>query len=352
MASWAERWHDGHPLFRLLLPLGRLFEAVAARRRAAWRDGRRTSWRAPVPVIVVGNITVGGTGKTPLTLALVEQLRAAGWRPGIVSRGYGGRATYPCLVLPDADAAVVGDEPLLLARRSGVPVVVDPQRARGVRHLLAGADCDLVICDDGLQHYALARDIEIAVIDGRRGLGSGLPLPAGPLREPPSRLAEVDFRVINGDWLAAGEPPAAAVTMLLEPGEWLPVATAGSTGPVAGTAIAAGAAARSAAAGQAPQPPARVHAVAGIGHPPRFFAMLAAQGYAPVPHAFPDHHAYRAEELRFTPPLPLVMTEKDAVKCAGIAPPDSWFVPVQAMLPADFWQALHSRLADWRPSDA
>ena len=218
--------------------------------------------------------------------------------------------------------------------------------------LLSAEPLDLILCDDGLQHYRLARDLELVLIDAVRGLGNGRCLPAGPLREPPSRLAEVDFRVINGDWLAAGEPPAAAVTMLLEPGEWLPVATAGSTGPVAGTAIAAGAAARPAAAGQAPQPPARVHAVAGIGHPPRFFTMLAAQGYAPVSHAFPDHHAYRAEELRFTPSLPLVMTEKDAVKCAGIAPPDSWFVPVQAMLPADFWQALHSRLADWRPSDA
>jgi len=327
MASWAERWHDGGAPFPLLLPLGWLFRLIAAGRRRAYALGWLQAWRAPVPVIVIGNITVGGTGKTPLTLALVERLRAAGWRPGIVSRGYGGEAEYPLRVTPDSAAAVVGDEPLLLARRAGVPVVVDPLRARGVRHLLSGSDCDLVVCDDGLQHYALARDIEIAVIDGQRGLGSGLPLPAGPLREPPSRLASVDFRVVNGDWLAAGERPADAATMTLTPGAWLPVGTGTAASPPSGGAV---------------------HAVAGIGHPPRFFALLERLGYQPVPHPFPDHHAYAAGDLDFTPPLPVVMTEKDAVKCAGLARADTWFVPVQAMLPENFWQALLARLATWR----
>lgn len=325
MASWAERWHDGHGLFRLLLPLGWLFRGITAWRRYAYQRGWLNAWRAPVPVIVIGNITVGGTGKTPLTLALVDHLCAAGWRPGIVSRGYGGQADYPARVSPASLAAVVGDEPLLLARRSGVPVVVDPLRARGVQHLLAHSDCNLIVCDDGLQHYALARDIEIAVIDGQRGFGSGLPLPAGPLREPPERLASVDFCVVNGDWLPARALPVAAATMTLAPGPWLPVTGEG-------------------------EPPASgaVHAVAGIGHPPRFFALLERLGYEPIRHPFPDHHAYSAGDLEFTPALPVVMTEKDAVKCAGVAPADTWFVPVQAMLPDNFWQALLARLAAWR----
>ncbi len=332
MSSRTERWHDGKWPFPLLLPLGWLFRAISAVRRLAYARGWLSAWRAPVPVIVIGNITVGGTGKTPLALALVERLRAAGWRPGIVSRGYGGQADYPARVDAASPASVVGDEPLLLARRSGVPVVVDPLRARGVRHLLAGSDCNLVVCDDGLQHYALARDIEIAVIDGQRGLGSGLPLPAGPLREPPSRLASVDFCVINGDWLARSPRPEAGVTMTLAAAPWLPVTAAGE--------------------GAQPPAPGPVHAVAGIGHPPRFFALLERLGYQPLPHAFPDHHAYSAGDLEFTPPLPLVMTEKDAVKCAGLAPANTWFVPVQAMLPESFWQALLTRLATWRSPHA
>lgn len=326
MTSWAERWHDGHWLFLPLRPLSWLFAALSAARRAAFRRGWLASWRAPVPVIVVGNISVGGTGKTPLTLALVERLRQAGWRPGIVSRGYGGSTTWPAVVHADSPATEVGDEPLLLARRGGVPVVVDPLRARGVRALLAGSDCDLVICDDGLQHYALARDIEIAVIDGRRGFGCARLLPSGPLREPLSRLASVDFRVINGGWQRDEAAPAEGVTMALLPGAW------------------------QALDGQGGEPPAPgpVHAVAGIGHPPRFFDLLVGQGYQPLPHAFPDHHAYTADDLRFSPALPLVMTEKDAVKCTGIAPANSWYVPVKAMLPETFWQALLARLATWR----
>lgn len=330
MTSWAERWHDGHWLFQPLRPLSWLFAVITAARRLAYARGWLGTWRAPVPVIVVGNISVGGTGKTPLTLALVERLRQAGWRPGIVSRGYGGRTTWPALVHADSAPAEVGDEPLLLARRAGVPVVVDPQRARGVRALLAASDCDLVICDDGLQHYALARDIEIAVIDGRRGLGSRRLLPSGPLREPVSRLATVDFRVINGGWQRDEAAPAEGVTMALLPAPW------------------------QALDGQGGQPPApgRIHAIAGIGHPPRFFELLAGQGYQPLPHAFPDHHAYTADDLRFSPELPLVMTEKDAVKCAGIAPANSWYVPVRAMLPETFWQALLTRLAAWRTAHA
>lgn len=333
--SWAERWYRGHPLFWLLLPLTAIFAALAGLRRTGYRLGWLSAWKAPVPVIVVGNISVGGTGKTPLTLALVEHLRNQGWRPGIVSRGYGGQgANYPQLVRADSDAAQVGDEPLLLARRAAVPVVIDPLRVRGVQHLLASSDCNIVLCDDGLQHYALSRTVEIAVIDGQRGLGSGWRLPAGPLREPVSRLQSVDLVVVNGAWRAPGTMPASAAIMTLAAADWQPLrADAGSTSAAAPTSGV-------------------IHAVAGIGHPPRFFAMLAEQGFQPVPHAFPDHHAYTADDLRFSPPAPVVMTEKDAVKCAGIAPADSWYVPVQAILPDSFWQALTQRLALWRTPDA
>ncbi|REH38906.1 lipid-A-disaccharide kinase [Paraperlucidibaca baekdonensis] len=328
MASWPERWHQGHPILRLLLPLSWLFAWLVARRRRAYATGKKSVWRSPVPVIVVGNISVGGTGKTPLTQALVAHLQAAGWQPGIISRGYGGRTTYPCEVSDYATPAEVGDEPLLLARACGVPVVVDPNRSRGAAHLLARhPECSVLISDDGLQHYALARDIEIVVIDGKRGLGSGWLLPAGPLREPPARLREVDLIVLNGSWhLPSAKPPQAHI-MVLEPQPWRPV----NRDEPQGT------------------PPAQgpVHAVAGIGHPPRFFELLASLGYGPEPHAFPDHYAYRAQDLQFQPAWPVVMTEKDAVKCAQIAPPNSWYVPVQAALPEAFWQALAKRLTAW-----
>ena len=334
-SSWAERWYNGHPLFVLLLPLSAVFALIAWLRRMGYRLGWLRAWQAPVPVIVVGNVSVGGTGKTPLTLALVEHLRRQGWRPGIVSRGYGGQgASYPQIVLADSDAAQVGDEPLLLARRAAAPVVIDPLRVRGVQHLLASSDCNIVLCDDGLQHYALARTVEIAVVDGQRGLGSGWLLPAGPLREPVSRLQSVDLVVVNGAWRAPGPAPASAATMTLAPGTWQPVG-----------ADAASMAASPVASAPTSGP---VHAVAGIGHPPRFFAMLAEQGFQPIPHAFPDHHAYTAADLQFSPPALVVMTEKDAVKCAGIAPANSWYVPVQAILPDSFWQALTQRLAPWK----
>ncbi len=344
--SWAERWYNGHPLFLLLLPLSAIFAVVAALRRTGYRLGWLRAWQAPVPVIVVGNISVGGTGKTPLTLALVEHLRRQGWRPGIVSRGYGGQgASYPQIVRADSDAAEVGDEPLLLARRAQVTVVIDPLRVRGVQHLLANSDCNLVLCDDGLQHYALARTVEIAVVDGQRGLGSGWPLPAGPLRESAARLGSVDLVVVNGAWRAAGSMLASAATMSLAPAAWQPVSGAAADSATEPPVASAGTPMLLPTSGP-------IHAVAGIGHPPRFFAMLAEQGFQPIPHAFPDHHAYTADDLQFSPPAPVVMTEKDAVKCAGIAPANSWYVPVQAILPDSFWQALTQRLALWRTPDA
>ncbi|MDP2228590.1 MAG: tetraacyldisaccharide 4'-kinase [Moraxellaceae bacterium] len=316
-------WYARSPWPWLLLPLAFLYALVTRLRRFFYRTGVLRSTKFPVPVVVIGNITAGGTGKTPLTLALIDILQADGWRPGIVSRGYGGKANYPLSVQADTPAAVAGDEPLALQRRSGVPVVVDPLRARAVDFLLQQTDCNIVLCDDGLQHYALGRDIEVVVIDGARGLGNRLPLPAGPLREPPSRLATADFVVINGgdvEWPDAHR-------MRLEPGAWYGLADKTRTPPLSG---------------------ARIHAIAGIGNPSRFFSQLALAGYDVVPHPFPDHHVFTAADLAFDDGLPVVMTEKDAVKCEGFAQVNWWVVPVTAQLPPAFHDGLLQRLQAFR----
>lgn len=313
-------WYRGHPLLWLLSPLSLLYALITWLRRFLYRHGWLSSQRFSMPVIVVGNITVGGTGKTPLTLALIDFLREQGYRPGVVSRGYGGHAEYPYCLGDQSTAAESGDEPLAIFRRTGIPVVVDPLRSRAVSWLHQHTDCNVVLCDDGLQHYALARDIEIVVIDGVRGLGNRLLLPAGPLREPLSRLQSVDFIVVNGKGMAW---PDASV-MLLQPQAWLPVRHDGNAPlPASGT---------------------RVHAVAGIGNPQRFFSQLQAQGFDVVPHAFADHHAYDAGDFVFPEALPVVMTEKDAVKCADFAAENWWYVPVQAVLPPAFLERLLQRL--------
>lgn len=320
MSRWlTAAWFRGHPVLWLLWPLSLLFTALAALRRAYYRLPGR-AWRAPVPVIVVGNITVGGSGKTPLVIALVEALLAAGLRPGVVSRGYGGRTVYPCRVTADSRAEAVGDEPLLIQRRTGVPVVVDPLRVRGVRQLLAQADCNVVLLDDGLQHYALARDLELVVVDGDRGFGNAQRLPMGPLREPVRRLRSVAWVMQNG-----GERSCwpGAIAMRLQAGALVPLAAV--TGP-------------------APSSNEPVVAVAGIGHPERFFATLAGQGWSVEPQAFPDHHAFVAEDFRPWLDRAVVMTEKDAVKCADIAPSRSWFLPVTAVLPSAFLQDFVARV--------
>ncbi|MBL6751875.1 MAG: tetraacyldisaccharide 4'-kinase, partial [Nevskia sp.] len=290
----------------------RLYGALAA--RAAAR-GKAAAVRRPVPVIVVGNITVGGTGKTPLVLWLVQHLRERGWRPGVVSRGYGGRApAYPLRVTPATDPAACGDEPALLARSAGVPVAVAPDRVAAARLLVDGGEADIIVADDGLQHYRLARDLEICVVDGSRGLGNGELLPAGPLREPAGRLGTVDLVVVNGgSWRAAVGVPQVAMQ--------LDIAEA--------VALADGFRRRLAAfAGQ------RVHAVAGIGNPQRFFDALSAAGLQVTAHPFPDHHRFTEMDLAFGDDLPVMMTEKDAVKCAALEPRRLWAVPARARLSA------------------
>lgn len=317
-------WYGDAPVPAIARAGEALYGAGTALRRRLYARGVLRSRHPGVPVVVVGNLTAGGAGKTPTTIALVERLQAEGWTPGVASRGYGRDGTEPLWVDAATPVHRAGDEPLLIARRTGARVRVDRDRADAAREL-AQAGCDVVVCDDGLQHYALARDIEIEVIDGRRRYGNGRLIPAGPLREPSARAARCDFRVVNlgdaGDGAQFGEWP-----MRLASADAVPLVGRRSR-PLA------------AFAGQ------RVHAVAGIGDPARFFHMLKARGIAVVPHAFADHHEFRAADLDFASPLPILMTEKDAVKCLAFAPEHAYAVPVRAELPEAFWAALLDRLA-------
>ena len=325
-------WYGDAPVPVPAQVLSALYGAVAAARRWLYRRGLLRTHRVGVPVVVVGNITAGGTGKTPFAIALVRRLRMAGYRPGIASRGYGraDEATARWVEAGD-DAALVGDEPLLLARQTGAKVRVDRDRVAAARALV-DAGCDVVVCDDGLQHYRLARDVEVEVIDGRRRYGNARLLPAGPLREPPARGQACDFRVVN---LAGGETASSAHPAEPGFGEWPMRLRAGDARPLLGGRPKP----LAAFAGQ------RVHAVAGIGHPQRFFTMLREAGIAVVPHAFADHHAYEAEDFRFGSDLPVLMTEKDAVKCQAFAGERSYAVPVEAELPEALWIALLDKLA-------
>lgn len=299
-------------------PLALLYGALTALRRVLYRVGVLRSVRLPVPVVVIGNLSVGGTGKTPLTIAVAEALRRRGYTPGVVSRGYGGTQEQPTLLGPSPDPAVVGDEPCLI-HASGVTVAVGRRRPEAAR-LLIDAGCDVVIADDGLQHYALARNIELCVIDGVRRFGNSRLLPAGPLREPLSRLQQVDFRICNGGMVAPGDVP-----MQLQ-------------GALARALVNDAIKPLTEFAGQT------VHAVAAIGHPQRFFASLRSQGMQVIEHAFPDHHAFAPVDLAFADGRPVLMTEKDAVKCLAFAQPHWWTVPVRAVLPPEFFNELASRL--------
>lgn len=333
--DWLQRtWHHGGVFAIVLWPLSLLFRLVAGVRRSVLRK-HSAKEHLSVPVVVVGNLSVGGAGKTPLLMALARTLAAEGYRPGVVSRGYGGRApVYPFNVEPDSSPEESGDEPLLIRRVTGCPVVVDPQRLRAVRFLEAEDQCDIILSDDGLQHYRLPRTLEIAVIDGQRGLGNGLCLPAGPLREPPQRLLSVDFVVSNGELSPRllrqlnKVGPSSVSVISLQP-----------------------AALRSLTCGEVLKPDRwqqsrRVHGVAGIGYPERFFATLVELGFSVIPHSFPDHHNFSAEDVRFDDDLPVVMTAKDAVKCQSFATDKHWALEVEARIPDDFVQQLLQRLRE------
>ena len=322
LADWTERlWYGRHPVGLALMPFSWLFRGVASLRRRAYTSGLLTIHHASVPVIVVGNITVGGSGKTPLVIWLAGYLKSLGLNPGIVARGYGGRgSTWPQQVRPDSDPTVVGDEAIVIARRTRCPVAVDPNRPAAVAALIEHAKCDIVISDDGLQHYGLARDIEIAVIDGVRRLGNGRLLPAGPLREPPARLKDVDLVVTNG---IAGRGEFAMKYVPVDP-----INVADRRRHIEFAALRA----------------TQVHAVAGIGNPERFFTMLKNKGLKLIQHPLPDHHRFRPEDLQFGDELPILMTEKDAVKCEAFATARCWSVPVTAELPELFAQRLQQLL--------
>jgi tetraacyldisaccharide 4'-kinase len=328
------------------------FAAALRVRRRAYARGWLRSRRLAAPVVVIGNLNVGGSGKTPLAIWLVAQLRAAGYQPGVVLRGYGGAAARgrgALRVEPDSDPVQVGDEALLLRRRTQVPVAVCRDRVRAAQLLLAQG-VDVIVADDGLQHLALARNFEIAVIDGERGFGNGYLLPAGPLREPPRRLASVDAVVVNGEGRYWGELAAAAAAAAAAGAGRATELSAVAAGPgrpftmrLRGERLAAlgggnEAIGLSSLAGQ------RVHALAGIGNPERFFAQLRAAGLELIEHAFPDHHRYRADELAFDDALPLLMTEKDAVKCSAFGGPNRWYLPVTAEFAAAEAAALLGRL--------
>ncbi|MFT4257619.1 MAG: tetraacyldisaccharide 4'-kinase [Pseudoxanthomonas sp.] len=309
--------------------LAGVYARAAALRRGLFARGLFKHHRVGVPVLVVGNLSVGGTGKTPLTIAMVQRLQKAGWKPGVASRGYGRDDARRALrVEKNTTPAEAGDEPVLIAARTGVPVRVDRDRVAAAR-ALAAAGCDVVVCDDGLQHYRLYRDIEIEVIDGQRRYGNGRLLPAGPLREPVERGMQCDFRVLNLGM--AGD----AADVQAHFGEWPMHLQAGNAQPLLGGRAVS----LDRFGGH------RVHAVAGIGNPQRFFDMLRGYGIGVVPHAFADHHRYTPQDFSFGSDLPVLMTEKDAVKCRAFVNDRHYSVPVDAQLPEAFWVGLLDKLA-------
>jgi tetraacyldisaccharide 4'-kinase len=340
MRAWLEsEWQRRGGGALVLLPFAIVFAVVARVRRAFYRVRLLSSWKAPVPVVVVGNITVGGTGKTPLVLHIVDLLQRRGRNPGVVARGYGRVPSSEqdplgvVRVFPDvATPEHFGDEPVLIARRSHVPVYISPDRPAAARALVAAhPDVDVIVSDDGLQHYALARDVEIAVVDGERRFGNGLPLPAGPLREPPSRLEAVDAVVVAGAHNAAdaGLPGPRHFAMSLGGESFVSLANGEELG-VHEVALRL--------RGQ------RVAAVAGIGHPQRFFDHLERLGIEARAHAFPDHHAYQPRDLKLPGVDVILMTEKDAVKCRAFADARMWFLRVEAIVPEAFDEFLLARL--------
>ncbi len=314
-------WYEKSLLSWVMWPLSGLYQAAMSARYFLYYSGIKKTVRFPVPVLIVGNITVGGTGKTPLTIALANWLKQQGKRPGIVSRGYGGSdINSPQIVKSDSDPKRVGDEAVFMAQATGCPLVVAKRRPQAVAKLLQDYPCDIIISDDGLQHLALGRDLEIAVMDGMRRLGNGFCLPAGPLREPSQRLQTVDFIVCNGQ----GKPGEWSMTLipkeiyqLKDPTQKLSIEKLKDK---------------------------TVHAIAGIGNPERFFLTLQGLGLNIIPHAFPDHYRFKKQDLDFGSESIIIMTEKDGVKCRSFADNNHWALQVRAELPDLFFKKVYSRL--------
>jgi len=314
--SLLKSWTKPNALTGLLRPLSAIYRGAFLLRKKAFDNGVLDRYEAPVPVIIVGNLTVGGTGKTPLVIHLVEQLRERGFKPGVISRGYRGKAdTYPLLVDQDTPVTQSGDEPALIVRRTKVPLAVGPDRQASIETLLNTTDIDLIISDDGLQHLALQRDLEICLIDDTSEHENQNLLPAGPYREPLKRLLSVDFIVRHGGELGNAENQ---FTMHLEPGKPKPVRPEGDSDfPI----------------------DAHFQAIAGIGNPQRFFDTCESLGLNITSHSFADHHHFSMSEISFAG-KPVLMTEKDAVKCHEIAGDNHWYLPVDAKLSAGFADAV------------
>ncbi|MGH8278258.1 MAG: tetraacyldisaccharide 4'-kinase [Gammaproteobacteria bacterium] len=326
-----QRWYGTRPV-PWLIPFTGLFVLLAALRRAAYRLGLLRRIKLPVPVIVVGNIAVGGTGKTPFVIWLAGALQARGYSPGIVTRGYGGAVQHwPLRVSAASDPAMVGDEAVLLARRTGLPVAASPDRVAAARLLLHAAGVDLIVSDDGLQHYRLGRDLEIIMLDGARGLGNGWCLPAGPLREPAARLAHIELLVAKQGPVTARSLPSTALAMQLAP-EGVVNLASGARVPLGKFA------------GQ------RVHAVAGIGNPQQFFAMLRTHGLQLVEHAWPDHARFVPADFAFAEHLPVLMTEKDAIKCGQFKQTNLWYVVASAEFSAADTRTILERVSVCMPA--
>lgn len=313
MSSFLDKlWYGKHPLQWVLRPLSWGYSAVVSARRYFLQ--RLNQINCPVPLIVVGNITVGGVGKTPLVIELAKRVQQKGLRVGIVSRGYGATMNYfPYEVQLDDSALKVGDEPLLLAQKTKCPVVIAPKRTQAVRYLLEKHQSQIIISDDGLQHYRMGRAIEIAVVDGTRGLGNGLCLPAGPLRESAARLEQVDFLVVNeGQWNNA-------YSMVLKPGKIKKLSTDEEIDPNTLNG--------------------KWEAIAAIGNPQRFYSTLLQLGIEFDTCSYPDHYQFKADDLNYSKSL-IIMTEKDAVKCRSFSSDTMHYLPVDAVLDDAFWDAL------------
>ncbi|MGR9099425.1 MAG: tetraacyldisaccharide 4'-kinase [Gammaproteobacteria bacterium] len=307
LIRWLESvWYGGNTTGFWLVPFGWIYTLIVGIRRKLYRDGVLKTHGMPVPVVVFGNISVGGTGKTPLIIWAAEFLKNAGFRPGVISRGYGGKSgSWPQLVGPDSDSARVGDEALVIYRQTGCPLAVGPDRAAAAGMLVNKSGCNVILSDDGLQHYALARDFEIAVVDGVRRYGNGRCLPAGPLREPVARLNSVDMVICNGN------PGQNEFAMRIAGDEAVNLKTGErkSLSHFQGVSC---------------------HALAGIGNPGRFFRLLEQARISFDARIFPDHHRFKAGDILYNDDRPVLMTEKDAVKCAGFAAPNCWYVPIKA----------------------
>jgi tetraacyldisaccharide 4'-kinase len=324
---WQAAWYGERRWSYWLLPLTGVFVLLSALRRYVLLNWKQKT--LATPVIVVGNISVGGTGKTPLLIALVQWLQAQGYTPGVVSRGYGGAAgNSPYLLSVQSTAAQAGDEPITIYQQTGCAVCISADRVAAAR-VLEDQGCDILLSDDGLQHYRMGRDIEIAVVDGQRGLGNGWRMPVGPLREPISRLKTVDWVVVNSpapDFTLPQLADLYFIPMQIQACALVNLVT-GDTHEIAALQE---------------QP---VNAVAGIGNPQRFINTLNDLGISAELKAFPDHHAYTAEDFQFDNNWPVVMTEKDAVKCKAFAQADWYYLPIKANLPDAFWSAFAQRIA-------